>query len=129
MRDLPPLVRAFMADHIRTLDELQLLITCLYTEDRWWDATAVARELGLSTVAARHALDHLASRNLFDIRITGDVRYRFRPGTEELYAAARVLAETYRADPAGVINLVAGAPRRSVRDFADAFRVRKDDDR
>jgi hypothetical protein len=127
MRDLPPLVRAFMADHIRNLDELQLLITCLYTEDRWWDATAVARELGLSPVAARHALDHLASRNLFDIRITGDVRYRFRPGTEELSEAARVLGETYRANPAAVINLVAGAPGRSVRDFADAFRVRKDD--
>jgi hypothetical protein len=127
MRDLPPLVRAFMTDHIRNLDELQLLITCLYTEDRWWDATAVARELGLSPVAARHALDHLASRNLFDIRITGDVRYRFRPGTAELSEAARVLAETYRANPAAVINLVAGAPGRSVRDFADAFRVRKDD--
>jgi hypothetical protein len=38
-----------------------------------------------------------------------------------------VLGETYRANPAAVINLVAGAPGRSVRDFADAFRVRKDD--
>lgn len=127
MHDFPPLVRAFMADHIRNLDELQLLITCMYAEDRWWDATAVGRELGISTLAARHALDHLASRNLFDIRITGDVRYRFHPGTEELLDAARVVAETYRANPAGVINLVAGAPRRSVRDFADAFRIRKDD--
>ncbi len=127
MRDLPPLVRAFMSDHIRTLDELQLLITCVYSEDRWWDATAVARELGVSAVAARHALDHLASRNLLDIRITGDVRYRFHPGTDELRDAALVVAETYRANPAGVINLVAGAPRRSIRDFADAFRIRKDD--
>ncbi len=127
MRDLPPLVRAFMSDHITTLDELQLLITCVYSEDRWWDATAVARELGVSAVAARHALDHLASRNLLDIRITGDVRYRFHPGTDELRDAALVVAETYRANPAGVINLVAGAPRRSIRDFADAFRIRKDD--
>ena len=127
MSDLPPLVRVFMADHIRTLAELQLLITCMDSDDRWWDATAAARELGISTLAARHALDHLASRNLFDIRITGDVRYQFHPGTEELRDAAQILFDTYRANPVAVVNLVAGASHRSIRDFADAFRIRKHD--
>jgi DNA-binding transcriptional regulator LsrR (DeoR family) len=116
-----------MADHIRSLDELQLLITSMYSDERWWDAHSAARELGISSPAAQRALDHLASRNLFDIRITGEVRYRFHPGTDELRAAAHALAEAYRATPVAVINLVAGTSRRSIQDFADAFRIRKHD--
>ena len=81
----------------------------------------------VSTRAAQRALDRLASSNLFDIRITGDLRYRFRPGTDELRAATHLVAEAYRVTPVAVINLVASAPRRSIRDFADAFRIRKDD--
>ena len=127
MHDLPPVVWEFMASHIRTLDELQLLITALHADERWWDARSAAREFGISTREAQRALDRLASQNLFDIRITDDVRYRFRPGTDELHAAALDVAEAYRATPIAVINLVAGAPRRSIRDFADAFRIRKDD--
>jgi hypothetical protein len=129
MHDVSPLVLAFVADHLRSVDELQLLLTCMHSGDRWWDAGMAARELGVSENAARRALDHLASRNLFDLRVTGDVRYQYRPGTPELAAAAQALSDAYRLNPVAIINRVAAAPRRSIRDFADAFRIRKDDDR
>ncbi len=123
MHELPPLVRTFMADRIQSLDELQLLITAMDADERWWDAQSAARELGISTAAARRALDHLASSNLFDIRITADVRYRFRPGTTALQDATELLVKAYHATPVAVINLVAGTSRRGIRDFADAFRI------
>jgi predicted ArsR family transcriptional regulator len=129
MHDLPAVVLAFVADHLRNIDELQLLTLCMHSGDRWWDADSVSHELGISRTAARRALDHLASRNLMDIRVTGDVRYQFRPGTEGLLAAAVAVSEAYRTRPAALINLVASGSRRSIRDFADAFRIRKDDDR
>lgn len=129
MPELPSLVMEFVADHLRSLDELQLLMTSMEAADRWWDADTASRELGITRTAARRALDHLAAHNLFDIRVTGDVRYQFRPGTAELYDAALACADAYRANPVAVINLVTAAPRRSVRDFADAFRIRQDDDR
>jgi hypothetical protein len=129
MAELPAVVLTFVADHLRSLEELQLLMTCMHAGDRWWDASSVARELGVSPPAARRALDHLASRNLLDIRITGDVRYQFRPGTQALREAAQATAAAYRTNPVAVIGLVAGTTRRSILDFADAFRIRKDDDR
>lgn len=127
MLELPATVLAFVESHLRSVDELQLLITCMHSGDRWWDAAGAARELGISETTARRALDHLAAHNLFDLRVTGAVRYQFRPGTPELAEAAHGLAAAYRANPVAVINRVAAAPRRSVRDFADAFRIRKDD--
>jgi hypothetical protein len=127
--ELPPLVLEFVASHIRSLEELQLLMAVMQAPDRWWDARTAARELVLREQVARHALDHLATRNLLDIRITGDVRYQFRPGTDELRAATLAVEEAYRANQLALVQLVAGATRKSIRDFADAFRIRRNDDR
>ena len=129
MHDVPPIVLAFVGDFLTSVTELQLLLTCMQSGDRWWDARSAAREMGISESAARRALDRLAARNLFDLRVTGDVRYQFRPGTPELAAAAQALAEAYRANPVAIINRVAPSTPQSLRDFADAFRIRKDDDR
>lgn len=125
---LPTKVQVFLTDHIRDVEELQLFIAVIQSPDRWWDPPAAARELGISRTAARRGLDRLAACNLLDIRITDDVRYQFRPGTAELGAAARATEEAYRSNPLGVAQLVAGAARRGIRDFADAFRLRREDD-
>jgi predicted ArsR family transcriptional regulator len=122
---LAPSVVAFVTEHVRTLAELQLLMTIIQSGDRWWDATAAARELGLTIHDARRALDHLGAHNLLDIRITGDVRYQYRPGTTELREGAEACAAAYRSRPIDLAQLVTGPSVGSVRDFADAFRVRR----
>ena len=127
MTTVPPETAEFVARHLRSLEDLQVLMTCIEARDRWWDAAAVARELGISATSARHTLDHLARGNLLDIRITGDVRYQYNPGTAELNAAALACAAAYRTNPVPLVQMVAGSARRSVRDFADAFRIRGTD--
>jgi len=120
-----PSVVAFVTDHVRTLAELQLLIAIIQSDDRWWDASAAARESGLSLQEARRALDHFGAHNLLDIRITGDVRYQYRPGTSGLREGAEACAAAYRTRPLDLAQLVTGPSASSVRDFADAFRVRR----
>jgi hypothetical protein len=126
---LPPTVRAFVTAHVRSIEELQLLMTIVQSGDRWWDAHDAARECGMSTPEARAALEHLASRNLLDIRIGEELHYRMGPGTPELREAVREAVDAYRQRPLDVARLVEPPGRRSVRDFADAFRIRRDDDR
>jgi DNA-binding IclR family transcriptional regulator len=128
MAGFPPEVIAFAALHINSLEDLQVLLSCLDARDRWWDASGMARELGISVSAARRSLDRLARGNLLDIRIRDDVRYQFKPGTAAIEAAAVRCAAAYRADPIAMVQLVTGCSYRSVRDFADAFRIRRDDD-
>jgi hypothetical protein len=121
-------VMAFVARHLRTLDDLEVLMCCIREVDRWWDASTMARELDISVGAARHALVHLARGNLLDIRITGDVRYSFAPGTENLNRTALACADLYRTRPLAILQIITGSTRRQIRDFADAFRIRRDDD-
>jgi DNA-binding IclR family transcriptional regulator len=128
-RDVAPDVLAFLAAHLSSLEQFQLLLHLMQAEDRWWDSQTVARELAIPAGDAHAALDHLAKHNLLDIRITGDVRYRFSPGTAELEAGARACAEEFRRVPVEVLAAVTRGGPTSVRDFADAFRIRRDDDR
>jgi hypothetical protein len=120
-----PAVVAFVTDHVRTLGELQLLMAIVQSGDRWWDATSAAREVGLTVQDARRALDHFGAHNLLDIRITEDVRYQYCPGTPALRDGAEASAAAFRSRPLDLAQLVTGPSARSVRDFADAFRVRR----
>src|SRR5436190_1453997 len=116
----------FIKSYVRSLDDLEVLMLCVDAGDRWWDAAGIARATGLKEGAARRALDQLTRGNLLDIRITGDVRYAFSPGTAALRDAAVACAAAYRSRPVAVITCVTAAPR-GLRDFADAFRIRRDD--
>jgi hypothetical protein len=128
--EIPPLVLTFLRDHVGNLEQFHLLIRIAQEAGRWWDAPAVARDLGLTPRDAGAALDHLARHNLLDIRITGDVRYQFRPGTDELNTAVQAVVEAYRRKPVQILEQVTGGrTKQRIRDFADAFRIRRDDDR
>jgi|SRR5687768_5218582 len=123
-----PSVVSFVTDHVRTLAELQLLMAIMQSGDRWWDARSAARESGLTEQEASRALDFFGARNLLDIRITGAIRYQFRPGTPELRSAAEASVSAFRTRPLDLAQLVKGPAATSVRDFADAFRVRRKTD-
>jgi hypothetical protein len=127
---LSELVSSFITAHLRTVDDLHLLVAMAGAQDRWFDADGVAHELGITPRRARAALERFASQNLLEIRVTGDVRYQFHPGTPELLAAANGCVEAYRRHPMALWRLATEhLHRRDVRDFADAFRIRRDDDR
>ena len=112
-----PAVVAFIADHVRSLDELQLLMSIIQSSERWWDARVAAREIGMSHAAAGEALDRFAAHNLLDIRVTDDVRYQFCPGTEALRDAARATTDAYRRNPIALARLVARPSPRGITDL------------
>lgn len=114
-----------MDRHIASVEELELFVALVESPSRWWDPAIVTRELGIPAGVARAILDRFAAANLLDIRVTDDVRYRFRPGTLELQEGAVAFAGTYRTHPAAIVHRLAHGARRNVRDFADAFRIRR----
>lgn len=123
-QDLAPAVLTFLDRHIGSLEELQLLTAVVDAPDRWWDAAAAGNELGVAPAMAARVLEHLARNSLMDIRITDDVRYQFRPATHQLGDEAVACVAAYRAQPLAVARAI--APRhRHVKDFADAFRIRR----
>ena len=116
----------FIDEHIASPEELELLVALVDTPGRWWDSMLVSRELGLPPSAARRSLEQFAAANLLEIRVTDDVRYQFRPGTQELHDGAVAVVAAYRMMPTALRESLARLTSRSIRDFADAFRFRRD---
>ena len=106
MEPLASRLARFAETYLPSMEELQVLTLCVEQRERWHDASAVATALGIRPRAARGALDHLASSNLLDIRITGEVRYRFRPGTSELESQAEAFVAKYRRSPLEILELI-----------------------
>ena len=129
MESLPASVEQFTRTYLQSVEGLLVFVTCLDNRERWWDSATMAREVGVTEAAAHKTLERLARGNLLDIRVTGAVRYQFKPGTPDLELQADMFAAAYRKNPVHIMRLVVPSLPRSLRDFAEAFRIKRDDDR
>ena len=126
---LPSEVVEFVNETVDSIEQLELLLMLIESSDRWWDAVTAASELGVEPARAQRALEHFATRNLLAVNLANAVSYRFDPGSPSLAARAAAFAAAYRSNARALFRLVSGRPKRAVRDFADAFRIRRHDDR
>jgi hypothetical protein len=124
---LPFPVRRFLERRIDNVEQLEIVLLLHQNPDRSWTAADVGAALRLDERAAAQHLETVARHNLLDVRLGDAVRYRFGPSSTDLMAAVRQVAEQYRSRRGEVVAYVA-ARRRSLRDFADAFRLTKDKD-
>jgi hypothetical protein len=125
---LPEAVRRFIADHIDSVEELEILLLLYNQQGRSWSAEAVARELRIAATSAGERLEDLVHDTIL-VRVDGDpVEHRYAPGNAVLDEAVGGLATAYSERRVTVINLIFSKPVDKIRTFADAFRLRRDDD-
>jgi len=120
---IPPSVLRFIARHLRSLMDLEVLMLVSMTPEKRWNAAGIALQLGIPGAAAREALEHLCRQNLLDVKVGEGLSYRFSPGAPHLGRAVDELFATYQDARVAVTAAVADAARQRLRDFADAFRV------
>ncbi|HEX3704946.1 MAG TPA: hypothetical protein VHU82_16575 [Vicinamibacterales bacterium] len=126
--DIPRPVRRFLARCVDTVEQLEIILLLQRHPERSWNALEVGEALGLDHRAVARDLEQLGTRDLLDVRLGADVRYRFSPGAPEAAAAAQRAAEAYRVSRGAVLAFVTAGRYRSLQDFSDAFRLTEDDD-
>lgn len=126
--DLPEDVRRFIADHIESVEQLEILLLLHHHGGRVWTAESVARELRIAPISAGERLEDLARASIVSRMQGTPVEYRYAPGSPNLDAAVAGLATAYSERRVTVINLIFSKPVDKIRTFADAFRLRRDDD-
>lgn len=119
-------VRAFVREHIQTVEQVEVLLLLFRTAPREWTAVGVGRELRIDPVSAARRLSDFEGHSLIRAR-PGDeaLLYWYDGGVGSADRAISELAAAYRERRTAVINLVIAAPSEDVRVFADAFRVRR----
>ena len=119
---IPPAVRTLIAERIDSVPELEAVLLLRETRPRAWTPDEAGTRLYVSTTVATHVLRTLAERGFFT-EDGGD--YRYDPASAELADAVDQLAVSYGHHLVAVTQLIHAKPSRNVRDFANAFRLRK----
>ena len=128
-RSLTREVVHFLRDHIHSVEQLEILLLLRKEAPRAMTAHDVARELRTNeaSVATRTA-ELLASQLVSRVGEGPASAYRYEPGTPETARAADAVANAYAAMRYRVIEQILSRPMDKVRLFANAFRVRKEED-
>ena len=119
---IPAPVQRFIASHIVSVAQLEVLLLLRAAADKEWTATEVARALVTQSEAASGWLDDLNGRELATER---GGRFRYAPPDAEVERTVDALAESYAKYRVAVIGLIFGRPSEGVTRLADAFRIRR----
>lgn len=126
--DFPEEMRRFIVHHIDSVEQLEILLLLHGHPGRDWSAEAVARELRIASESAGERMEDMASDGLLKRRGGSPAEYRYAPDNMKLDDAVRSLEAEYTKRRVTVINLIYSKPIDKIRTFADAFRIRKDED-
>lgn len=119
---IPDEVRAFVAQHIDSVEQLEVLLALRENAHRAFSPEEIAGELRIDPRSAAQRLKDLQAAGL--VVAEGDA-CRYAPRTAELARRTDALAEMYRTHRVAIISLIFSRPTERIRSFADAFRIRR----
>jgi DNA-binding IclR family transcriptional regulator len=93
--------------------------------DRAWRVDEICDALGCPTNWAMAQLDAMNDAGL--VEVTGD-EWRFAPASAQLEQATDALQDAYRLQSRDVVRFVFATPGRDLKEFSDAFRMRREED-
>jgi len=124
---LTPETRRAILQCVRSAEELEVLLFLSRDRDRYSSPVTIAGEIGMPTASVAGALEALAARNLLDVRIGEHVLYRLDPGSSGMGKAVDVTVKIGWQSRSAVMRVIVSAGPSAVSDFADSFRLGKED--
>lgn len=119
---LPAELLEFLAKYIDSIAQLEALLLLRENSGVAWQPQDLAKRLFISEGEAVDVLALLAAQNLVGVQ---DNAYRYAPASSELDRLTTQLADYYRRYLIPITNIVHAKPRR-IRQFADAFRLKRE---
>jgi hypothetical protein len=124
--DFPAEIEQFIAQHIESLAELELLLTMRREPARNWSCFDLSRQLYVAPDVCTGILADLERRGFLQ-RDAGDTNlFRYRSLSAEIDRLIDQLAILYQERRVAVITHIYSKPVKKVQTFADAFRLRRE---
>jgi hypothetical protein len=127
--DLPPEVRDLVARQLQSMEDVEVLLL-LASESAALTVEQIRERLRLPASGLPMASIQRLVANGLVAEEAGEAgpRFRYAPRRPGFRRAVELLAVAYNQRPVTLVRLVYHRPS-AAQSFADAFRVRKDDDR
>jgi DNA-binding HxlR family transcriptional regulator len=121
-------VKRFISEYINSVELLEVLLLIRSAAKKEWSVDSISGELRSSPESVSKRLTDLCARGLVSRRDMPVPIYRYDPKTKELDVAITGLAQAYAERRTRVIDLIFSKPIDTLRNFSDAFKLRKDDE-
>lgn len=130
---LPNKVDALLRDHLKSFEQLEILLLLRARVDESWTAEAAGAVLHLDPDLLVEAMSGLAASGLLQQTYADPPQYQYRAANENLAAAVAELVSTYQERRAAIMsqmstNAIERIRSGSLKAWADAFVIRKRDD-
>ena len=123
---IPESVARFIAVHVRSLEQLEILLLLASQPERAWSVDAVYDVIRSSRSSATERLDELRLQGLLSVSDEKKGLYRYQPQTPESAAAIGTLAQLYKERRVKIVELIYSQPTDPLQHFAEAFKFKKD---
>jgi len=123
--EIPAHVLRFLEENIDTVPQLETLLMMSEAPDRSWLIADVASRNYITEQRATDTLNALQRRDLVSSE-DSPPRFRFSPEKDEVRTLVADLARCYQRNLSLVTELIHAKPSASVREFARAFDLKKD---
>jgi predicted ArsR family transcriptional regulator len=125
---IPPEVKSFLFANIDSIAQLEALLLLRATPNQKCTCATIAQRLYITPEDAAPFLSKLVTRGLVEATGTQPPLFQYRPRNEELRRMVDLLADVYAKYLIPVTNFIHGKSKRSIQDFADAFKMKKEND-
>lgn len=117
----------FLVDEIDSIPQLEALLLLWRQRPHSCSRDEIAHSLYISPELARDVVRHLVQHRLIVETKPGAERFVLLFESAERESLIADLAEVYRRELVRVTHLIHGKASRAVRDFASAFRFKKEE--
>jgi hypothetical protein len=122
MTDVPEELRGFILRYVDSVAQLEALLLLHTDPSKGWTTDSLAGRLYITAEQAAPLLQRLKEDGFVE---SAGEEYRYEAGPADRAAIVNRLAAFYASHIVTVTNLIHSKPRR-IREFADAFRLKKD---
>jgi hypothetical protein len=119
-------VLAFVREYIDSVDQLEILLLLRGGPEREWTAEEISRALSTSEASVVARLAYLQSVGLVEMKRPS--HYRYAPKSQDVAQVMEEVSAAYAQYRVRIINLIYSKPIDKIRTFADAFKLRKEDE-
>lgn len=124
---IPDDVRRFILVSIDSVAQIEALLLLHDKPQQEWDTATVAKRLYISEQQASEVLARLCQQGLLHTNGNAPMLYRYGPHSTELSQLVERVAESYTKQLVPITNLIHAKPRTRIQEFADAFKLRKEE--
>lgn len=124
---IPDDVKAFLLKHIDSVAQLEALLLLRANPDLEWNAETLAKRLYVSVQETAGLLARLCADGFLEARGDQTLIYQYHCRVSEQVNIVDRVAELYGHYLIPITHFIHAKPRTRVQEFADAFRLRKDE--